>query len=231
MKLSKQTQIIIFSVPILVGLYLIYKQFSNSKKSAPTADANNPSENTNSTTNPYPLKKGSKNSNVSSLQSLLNTALTCQNQTLLVVDGNFGAKTEAALNTYFGKKSVENDGEFSLLQSKLSALCSLSKNLNRAWDLVDKQNSGGNSSMVVNSPISMYQVVKSDPFSLNFDSTWKPVTPQNVINLGVHSYSLNDFKIVAATNAGNLRIQILNGDLAGMYITTDSTDLTNIDIK
>jgi len=235
MKLSKQTQILIFSVPILVGLYLIYKQFSNSKNSAPTADAVNPSDNLDinnkaTTAKQYPLQNGSRNSKVKSLQSLLNTALTCQNGTLLVVDGIFGKKTQAALQSLYGKASIDNDGDFTLLKNKLAATCSKSNNLNWAWQLIDKQNSGGSSAMVVNSPISMYQVVQSDPFSLTYDPSWKAVTPQNVISLPQLSYSLNDYQIKSATNSGDLRIQILNGDLAGMYITTDGTDLTNIDI-
>ena len=237
MKLSKQAQIFIFSAPILVGLYLIYKQFSNSKSSAPNADAVNPSDNldnNNKAPQPaklYPLKNGSRNSKVKSLQSLLNTALSCQNGTLLVVDGIFGKKTQAALLSLYGKPSIDNDGEFSLLTNKLSANCFKSNNLNWAWQLIDKQNSGGSSVMVVNNPIQLYRVVQSDPFSLTYDPTWKAVTPQNIITLPELSYSLNDYQIKSATNSGDLRIQILNGDLAGMYITIDGTDLTNIDIK
>lgn len=243
MKLSKPVQIFVFSVPILVGLYFIYKQFSNTGAASDNNDAVNPNpippnpdpkKPKNVVVQPsvsdYPLKKGVKNAIVMSLQSLLNTALFCKDQkaVLLVPDGSFGSKTEAALKSLYGKSTIDNEMDFSALKNKLSSACSKTNNLNWGWQLIDKQ-SGDNTIMVVSSPITMYQVSK--PFTLLSNQGWKAVTPLNVVSLPEHSYNLNDYQIKSATNGGQLRIEITNGDYAGMYITSDDTDITNIDIR
>jgi hypothetical protein len=58
----------------------------------------------------YPLKKGSNNIAVGDLQRLLN-----YKGQKLVVDNDFGAKTEAALFAVFGKKQVSSATEFASL--------------------------------------------------------------------------------------------------------------------
>ena len=226
MKLSKPVQIFVFSVPILVGLYFIYKQFSNTGAASDNNDAVNPNPippnpdpkkpKTNvvqPSVSDYPLKKGVKNATIMSLQSLLNTALFCKDQksVLLVPDGSF-----------------DNEMDFSALKNKLSSACLKTNNLNWGWQLIDKQ-SGDNTIMVVSSPITMYQVSK--PFTLLSNQGWKAVIPLNVITLPARSYNLDDYHIESATNGGDLRIQILNGEYSGMYITSDDTDITNIDIR
>ena len=246
MKLSKPAQIIIFSVPIVVGLYLIYKQFAISAPPANNDAPPQPEPAPEPAPSPqggggggtisvvYPLQKGSINSTVKSLQTLLNTALSCQNQTLLVVDGNFGSKTQVVLQSLYGKSTIDSLSDFNNLKSQLSNACTKSANLNWGWQLLDKQKGylSGTSTLsvfVVEKPIRIYQVT-TPLFGLS-SNQWSAVTPSNVLDLPALNYSLDDYQIQEVTNDGGLRIQITNGDLAGMYITESGTDLTELDIQ
>ena len=58
----------------------------------------------------------------------------------------------------------------------------------------------------------------------NFQGFWVN-DGNNEIQLPAHNYSLNDYAIRAVTKNGNLRIEITNGNLAGMYLTQDGINL------
>lgn len=223
MKFNKK--LIWYSLPILVGGFLIYKQFSRGKRSGedvpqppvptpPIGGGGTPATST------YPLSRGSKNSTVGSLQSLLNTALACQGKTLLVVDDNFGSKTEAALSSITGKTSIGSSSEFEAVKKQLASVCGKSSNLDWAWKLIDAQNTGKFNYLVVNKPITLTKVVK------DFRGLWIPAVPSSGLNLPIKSnYSLKDYVLKSATTDGSLRIEIAN---AGTFLTPSGTDLKSI---
>lgn len=220
MKFNKK--LIWYSLPILVGGFLIYKQFSKGKRRGedvplpppPTPPSPNQSPRP---TSEYPLARGSKNGLVGSLQSLLNTALQCKGMALLTVDDNFGGKTESALKTLTGKTSVGSSSEFEAVKKQLGSICSLSGNLDWAWKLIEAQDTGKYKFLVVTKPVRLYKVMK------DFRGLWIPTVPASEINLPVKSnYSLKDYVLKSATTDGSLRIEIAR---AGMYMTYESTDL------
>jgi len=112
----------LYAIPAVVGLYLIYLQI---KKKKPSIKINEVVVPPNVPTNTggvsvYPLKKGSKNDTVKLLQGILNMSLPMPNPYIisggtinkLVVDGDFGSKTEAALNAIAGVKQINSASEF-----------------------------------------------------------------------------------------------------------------------
>jgi hypothetical protein len=135
MALKKYQKTLLYAVPILIGAYLIYRQFRKGSKKVSSPVQNpyvqpSPTPSTNTTTrSDFPLKLGSKNNFVKSLQWMLNNATnkTRQNMgawnpanTKLVEDGIFGAKTESALKAaYQGNKSVASEEELFLIQTYL----------------------------------------------------------------------------------------------------------------
>jgi hypothetical protein len=212
-----------YLVPVAIGAYLIFRQFS--KKNDPKADAPTPPiiSPSPSPSVDFPLQKGSKNSTVNTLQSILNVGLQAQGATLLVVDGDFGNKTLAALQSLAGKTSIANQAELDALRTQMTGLGSLSTDLDWGWKLLDASKSGSFTKLVVKTPVTLVGYIK------NFEG--KYVQNGKKIDLPVHSYSLADYKVDGVAKDGSLRIQVTKGALAGMYYTQDGTDLkTTFDI-
>ena len=217
----------LYAVPIIIGVYLIYKQLIK-PNATDKKDVNPivvPNVNIDEVvTSDFPLKKGSKNSTVNTLQSLLNTELGKLNKTLLVVDGIFGNLTESALKLVTGKITVDTPQDLVAISQNLQKTNDKAVNLDWAWKLVDAFNSKMYSNLVVKQPIRLTQVKK------NFQGVWKPTT--SVVDLPIKRYSLNDYAIRSAFSDGSLRIEITNGALAGMYSTNSSLSLPNyLDIE
>jgi len=129
MKLTNPAKIALFSLPILVGIYLIYRQLKNNKsalrnnindkensieevKNTPKA-IENPTENCD-----YPLKKGLYDCEmVRQLQKALNSypnpiiSRLGTNKVLppLVEDGDFGSKTEEFLMSLTSELAIEEN--------------------------------------------------------------------------------------------------------------------------
>jgi hypothetical protein len=233
MKFNKK--LIWYSLPILVGGFLIYKQFSrgSGKKDVPQppqtggggSGTGTGGTGTGGESSAYPLRNGSKNSTVGSLQSLLNTALSCSGKTLLVVDNSFGSKTETALSSLTGKTSISNSAEFEAVKKQLASTCSKSSNLDWAWQLIAAQNTSKYSVLVVSQPIQISKVIK------DFKGLWIPATPRKDLMLNPRNYSLKDYVLRSATTNGALRIEITKGDLAGMYLTKDGANLKSFNIS
>jgi peptidoglycan hydrolase-like protein with peptidoglycan-binding domain len=125
MKLSRNGKIALYSLPILLGGYLIYRQFAKSKaaKSEPPKNLppqhQTPTKPTQPTANDsFPLKKGSRDAGapyapsgrVVALQQMINIQGYNQDgvTTQLKEDGIFGTKTETAVMDWLGKNSVDN---------------------------------------------------------------------------------------------------------------------------
>lgn len=127
-----------WSLPILLGAYLIYRQFS--KKSVEEVASVAKIEeilkdvNTKPTySSTYPLKSGSRDTGsplapvglVVVLQKLINTRGYIPSSsklapfTKLVEDGIFGAKTEQAVFYWTGKKSIDNESDLEALKDSL----------------------------------------------------------------------------------------------------------------
>lgn len=128
-----------WSLPILLGAYLIYRQFS--KKSvqqevAPVAKIEEIFQDLNTKptySSTYPLKNGSRDTGsplapmglVVVLQKLINTrgyipsSSKLAPYTKLVEDGIFGKKTEEAVSYWTGKKSIDNESDLEALKDSL----------------------------------------------------------------------------------------------------------------
>lgn len=223
MKFNKK--LIWYSLPILVGGFLIYKQFSKGKNKnedvplPPLPPAPIGGGGGGVPSSDFPLRKGSKNDMVGSLQSLLNTALACKTSPLLVVDNNFGTKTEAALNDLTGKKSVSSASDFESVKKQLASFCALSKNLDWGWKLIEAQNTGRYSVLIVNKPVELYKVVK------DFRGLWVSSVPAKALILNPTQYSLKDYVLRSALTDGRVRLEITRGDNAGMWLTKSGIDL------
>lgn len=130
-----------YALPIVIGVYLIYRQFSKAKTpQEPSSDTNNTNvnsgNNTNNTqTSEYPLKKGSRDAGapnnptglVVELQKLINTyggyrpklGYLISLPIRLSEDGIYGANTEWAVEQYLGKKTVDNRADLLALEQKI----------------------------------------------------------------------------------------------------------------
>jgi len=134
--MTKIQKTALFGLPVLVGIYLIYRQFRKPKPigryippSTPEPVVTSTNVNTNSTCK-YPLKKGVYNCVlVKKVQWALNhIPATSYNTTTnlvkyrpLVEDGDFGAKTEAVLKDFWGDGTVQNETEMNNLMSYIVA--------------------------------------------------------------------------------------------------------------
>ena len=217
---KKSKMAILFGVPVVVGLYFIYKQFAK-PKAGDTSDVYPPKKEEQNTTTPtaksdFPLKKGSKNSSVGTLQALLNTSSLVTKK--LIQDNNFGSLTEAALVTVYGKKQIDNSSDLDALRKKLTNTSSKASNLDWAWQLIDAQNTGNFNYLTVTKKLNLLEIKK------NFQGVWKQTGKQLEIN--PNDYTLNDYVLQSALNDGGLRIEINKGALAGMYQTSPSDNLS-----
>lgn len=100
--MNRTTKIILISLGVIgtgVGIYFLLRK-PKSNGTTPSIEPNNPTLPPVKKT--FPLKRGSKGDKVKQLQRYLNINYSSG----LVVDGDFGPKTEAALNTATGLSQV-----------------------------------------------------------------------------------------------------------------------------
>jgi peptidoglycan hydrolase-like protein with peptidoglycan-binding domain len=126
--LKKISPIIIFGVPILIGGYFIYKSLkkpkkdeggnSNGNEGNAEVEKNSKGGGTPAVAKLFPLKKGSKGSKVGELQE----AILIFNKDLypLVVDKDFGSRTENAVKAILGKKTVDSQDDIDKIISLAS---------------------------------------------------------------------------------------------------------------
>jgi len=129
MKNKKFLPYVIFGVPVIIGLYFVYKAIKNSNKKGQDAPPNyNPNDNSktettaNGTVTPsvaklFPLKKGSKGGKVIELQR----AMLGYDDTILGKyrdDGDFGSTTEKALQTILGKTTADSQDDIDAIVNK-----------------------------------------------------------------------------------------------------------------
>jgi hypothetical protein len=223
--MNKNAKLALYAIPLAVGAYLIYRQFRR-PKATDIQDAEKPQIVSGATyeKSDFPLAKGSKNNTVKSLQNLLNIELAKQGKVLLIPDGIFGSKTEAALVALTGKSSVQNQAEFNQIKTSLSQSNLKAANLDWAWKLIEAFDSGRYQNLVVKSPLTLIEVKK------NFQGVWKPTGKS--FDLSPIRFNLNDYALRSALTDGTMRIEILRGDFAGMYKTDPNENLsTTLDIE
>ena len=132
-----------WSVPIVLGIYLIFRQYSKNKSNVILGDtaSSNVIEGSSSSTSSitktyssnYPLKYGSRDAGsplapkglVVNIQKLINTrgyipsTSKLAPYTKLSEDGIFGIKTQDAVKYWTGKTSVDNESELEQLTDAL----------------------------------------------------------------------------------------------------------------
>jgi hypothetical protein len=127
-----------WSLPILLGAYLIYRQFAKSKQSivVPTEPLIKPTPTPSpSLSSSYPLKKGSKdtgspknpNGLVVEIQQLINAyggykpkiGAYVSLPLKLTEDGIYGNNTEWAVEQYIGKKTIDSRQDTINLEQKM----------------------------------------------------------------------------------------------------------------
>ena len=125
MKINKK--LIWYSLPVLVGGFLIYKQFrkksigdvgglTSTGTGGSAGKGGSSSSGSNNSSDFFPLRKGSKGENVKDLQELI---LKINNKLLprYGADGDFGSETEAAVVSLLNKKTVEYS-DYTALQNQ-----------------------------------------------------------------------------------------------------------------
>ena len=122
--MKKSVKIALYGIPVLLGVYLIYRQLRNAKSSRPYVPPYTPKPEVTPVRTPtqtssgcsFPLKRGVYNCDlVKQLQWALNhipvTRYSSRNNLRyrpLDEDGDFGMKTEAVLMDFFGNISNNN---------------------------------------------------------------------------------------------------------------------------
>lgn len=129
MEISKKGKIALYSIPIFIGIYLIYKQFANSKAAKEAVVEPIPPQ-PQTPTKPtqkigkdkFPLHNGSRDAGspyapagrVLALQRMINQKGYVQNGKTLKLkeDGIYGPKTTAAVEYWLQKNTVDNSDDW-----------------------------------------------------------------------------------------------------------------------
>jgi peptidoglycan hydrolase-like protein with peptidoglycan-binding domain len=228
MKLDKKKIMIgiLVGVPILVGVYLVYKAFflpkaGNNKTDAPPSDLMQVGESLvaiRDTSNYFPLSKGSINDKVKTLQIILNSAGA---NPQLVVDGNFGAKTLAALKSIANLSIINSQSDLDNLKNQIIASSPSSNqeltNIDVANGLVKDYAIGdiNNSTVDIYNDILLTQLT-STPLIGKYNTT------TTTLPIARGSYPMKEYAYRAAFADGSIRIEVINkftGTSLGMYTT------------
>jgi hypothetical protein len=127
---AKTKKRLLYSIPILIGVYLIYKQFAGKKvvasdvETTPTIPIETPIEKVTKKVKDvivgndnYPLHNGSRGARVKDLQKKINLYSYGGNK--LAEDGIFGPKTEASVQYWMGKNTIDSDNDSFDLTTRL----------------------------------------------------------------------------------------------------------------
>jgi hypothetical protein len=126
---TKTKKRLLYSIPILIGVYLIYRQFAGKKVvsseleevakviETPIEKITKKVKDVVVGNDDYPLKNGSRGNRVTDLQKKIN--LYSYSGTKLAEDGIFGPKTEAAVKFWMGKNTIDNENDSFDLTTRL----------------------------------------------------------------------------------------------------------------
>ena len=210
MKLKKVLLYIVPPVAIIGIIYIINRQsikkkISEGVKNSPLPETNIAATSQPSTTNVFPLKKGSKNNKVAELQRILG----------IEDDGTFGSQTESALKSFSGKTTVDSQSELSTLAAKKSNQQNASQSISRAQELLKQFQSGGLNIYTQVDTI-CYGYTQDYAGAINYNS--KNITLKRATKFGN-----SDYKLIGYTKAGNLQMQVTRGELAGTYVVNPNS--------
>ena len=210
---KKVKNVLLWSIPPVVVIGLIYFINKQSIKKKMAANLNNsplpePAPETSgsttssspSSTNLFPLKKGSKNDKVKDLQRLLGVS----------VDGIFGSQTEAALKSFSGKTTVDSQSELDALTAKKATQQNQTASVSRAQTLLSQFQNGG-LNVFTQQTLIAYGYVADYSGAINY-------TNKNITMAKGKRYNNADYKLIGTTKAGNLQMQVTRGDAQGYYI-------------
>lgn len=111
MKNKKILPYIIFGVPVVIGLFFVYKAIKNRKKDGESDAINTPEINTNTTTAPAPITYTSKEKLPFKKGDMSITYIGgIQKRLGLVEDGKFGSQTQASVIKFQKENNLVADG-------------------------------------------------------------------------------------------------------------------------
>lgn len=135
--MTKTTKKILFAIPIVIGVYLIVRQFTKGPKKSdePLIQGGETSGTSSSSPIPssdFPLKKGSKGDKVKELQRKL---LSKDSRSLpkYGADGIFGSETETALKNLFNKTQINDQAELDSLTTWRPPMAAQPNQQNSPW--------------------------------------------------------------------------------------------------
>jgi hypothetical protein len=148
---NKYIPYVVFGVPILIGLYFVYRAIKKGAKGKDSTIDNGYSPNTNTEvvvtqsggqtvatpkiTQYFPLKKGSRGALVKDLQNAL---LSLGRKEVGTPDGVFGSNTEKGLKAETGKTSVDSQSELDTLITKSGNIKAQTESYKKNGGLSDK---------------------------------------------------------------------------------------------
>lgn len=210
MKLKKVLLYIVPPVAIIGIIYIINRQsikkkISEGVKNSPLPETNTAATSQPSTTNMFPLKKGSKNNKVAELQRILG----------ITDDGIFGSQTESTLKSFSGKMTVDSQSELNALSEKKSTQQNASLSISRAQDLLNQFQSG-----------TFNIFIQTDAIAYGYVSDYAGAINYNNKNLNLKkggTLGNADYKLIGYTKGGNLQMQVTRGELAGTYVVNPNS--------
>ena len=227
--MKKETLVKIgFGIPVLVGVYLIFSQFMKKSYPADAPPPQNPQKDSqpeaSAANKDFPLKKGSKNDTVKSLQALLkSTGATID------VDGKFGNQTEGVLKTVYGKSQVDSLSDFRALENMLKSKSLLSSNLSWAWKLIEAFKTRNTASLKFSTNLLAKKDLVLYGADKNFQGLW--LKNGKKLNMPKGKYVIADYEPQSALTDGSLRIYVNKGNFKGYWLTDKNIDLaSNLDL-
>lgn len=143
----------------------------------------------------FPLRNGVSNVKVKELQGILG----------VTADGAFGPKTEAALVSLGGMRTIDSQEQLDALKKQAAGV----SNLSRANDLALKFLKGGQSIYVINTA-QLPQVMEDSYGAIIRTGKYLKLTSGIV-------YNNTDYQLTKSTKAGNVLMNITRGNLLGTY--------------
>jgi len=204
---KKQSTIFVIAGGLVaaIGTIMIIRYFKGkniAKNNTPDSGAGTPASKP-IVSSAWPLKNGSRGDSVKQLQSLLGVS----------ADGIFGPITQAALLAQTGKTSIASQSEFNTIIAQLQNKPVISNNKARAQQLIDQWNAATfvyQRQLMATSKVIAYGVIEDAAGALLPNN-------KNITLVANQKLNRNDYKPVGVTTQGFLRIQVMNGDLKGLY--------------
>ena len=206
--MKAQHKKILIAVTAVGGAYLMYRYFKakGDAKKLLTQTAQTPEAATPPVKTSYPIKQGSTGAAVMALQKLLG----------LTVDGIFGPKTGAALNSKLGTTVIANDSEMQAALNKLTAAAAAPASAAPApvesrAETLSKSFAAGAKAILAIATTKLTQGV------FDFNGAFQP-NGQEYTLTKAKTYNNKDWRITGFTKSGKVIVVCSAGALAGTYV-------------